>query len=86
MIKGLVPPERLLIYNVSEGWGPLCQFLGKPVPEEEFPSGNAPQVYYARVAKYTAGRDRIAKRNLGLAIGATAILMGVLGRLILFTN
>lgn len=29
-----VPPERLLIYNVKDGWEPLCTFLGVPVPEE----------------------------------------------------
>lgn len=24
--------DRLLVYNVKEGWGPLCNFLGRPVP------------------------------------------------------
>lgn len=28
-----VPEERLLVFNVKEGWKPLCDFLGKPVPE-----------------------------------------------------
>ena len=36
-----VPPERLLVYDVAEGWGPLCRFLGRPVPEGmEFPRLN----------------------------------------------
>lgn len=35
-----VPPERLLVYQVSEGWGPLCQFLGVAVPDEPFPHLN----------------------------------------------
>lgn len=30
--KATVPPERLLVYHVREGWGPLCEFLGVPVP------------------------------------------------------
>jgi Sulfotransferase domain len=27
-----VPEDQLLVFNVKEGWEPLCQFLGKPVP------------------------------------------------------
>lgn len=25
---------------MTDGWGPLCKFLGKPVPETEFPHKN----------------------------------------------
>lgn len=34
-----VPKERLLVFNVKDGWGPLCEFLGCEVPSEpqEFP-------------------------------------------------
>jgi hypothetical protein len=39
-VKRRVPPERLLVYEVQEGWGPLCEFLGVPEPEEPFPSRN----------------------------------------------
>jgi len=35
-----VPKDKLLIYNISEGWEPLCKFLGKPVPSTEFPHRN----------------------------------------------
>ena len=36
-----VPPERLLVFDVKEGWQPLCQFLGQPVPANEpFPHLN----------------------------------------------
>ena len=27
-----VPAERLLVYEVKEGWEPLCRFLGVPMP------------------------------------------------------
>lgn len=27
-IKKLIPSDELLIYDVSEGWEPLCKFLG----------------------------------------------------------
>jgi Sulfotransferase domain len=32
-----VPADQLLIYEVSAGWGPLCEFLDVPVPAEPFP-------------------------------------------------
>ena len=35
-----VPPERLLIYNVKQGWEPLCDFLELPVPDVPFPHIN----------------------------------------------
>ncbi|XP_039249041.1 uncharacterized protein LOC120326765 [Styela clava] len=31
------PKNRLLVYNCKEGWEPLCEFLGKPVPLTRFP-------------------------------------------------
>ena len=31
-VKDRVPPERLLVYSVKQGWGPLCEFLGVEVP------------------------------------------------------
>jgi hypothetical protein len=36
-----VPPERLLVYNAGDGWEPLCQFLGVPVPPEPYPRVNS---------------------------------------------
>ena len=36
-----VPADRLLVYEVSQGWGPLCEFLGVPVPDgKPFPHLN----------------------------------------------
>ena len=35
-----VPQDRLLVYEVKDGWGPLCAFLNKPVPEVAFPLAN----------------------------------------------
>jgi hypothetical protein len=31
---------RLLEWSVTEGWGPLCQFLGKDAPDSPFPKVN----------------------------------------------
>ena len=39
-VKRHVPPERLLVFDVKEGWAPLCAFLGVPVPTMPFPHLN----------------------------------------------
>jgi hypothetical protein len=36
-----VPPEQLLVYDVAEGWEPLCAFLDLPVPDQPFPRTNS---------------------------------------------
>jgi len=39
-VKALCPKEKLLKFEVKEGWKPLCDFLGKPIPDCEFPYEN----------------------------------------------
>lgn len=36
-----VPEEKLLVFAVREGWDPLCNFLGMPVPDDDFPRTNS---------------------------------------------
>ena len=36
-VRSAVPAERLLVYEVGEGWPPLCKFLSLPVPGTPFP-------------------------------------------------
>ena len=28
-VKAEIPAERLLVFEVKQGWGPLCHFLGE---------------------------------------------------------
>ena len=44
-----IPADRLLVYQVTEGWAPLCKFLGVPVPVEPFPSENSRSDFIARL-------------------------------------
>ena len=39
-IKETIPADQLLVYEVKEGWGPLCNFLNVPEPDEAFPKTN----------------------------------------------
>ena len=36
-VQAAVSEEQLLVYNVKQGWGPLCGFLGVDVPAEGKP-------------------------------------------------
>jgi hypothetical protein len=47
-VRRLVPPERLLVYEVAQGWAPLCAFLGRPVPATPFPKVNSMDDFAAR--------------------------------------
>jgi Sulfotransferase domain len=39
-VRAGIAPERLLVFDVAEGWAPLCGFLGVPVPDRPFPRVN----------------------------------------------
>lgn len=39
-VQRTVPPESLLVYDVKQGWEPLCHFLEVPVPDLPFPYKN----------------------------------------------
>lgn len=36
-----IPAPRLLVYDVRQGWEPLCAWLGVPVPDVAFPHANS---------------------------------------------
>jgi Sulfotransferase domain len=50
-IRRLAPRENLLEYNISQGWRPLCDFLGDPVPLMEFPRGIEIGVFQRNIAR-----------------------------------
>jgi len=39
-VRRAIPPERLLEWTPSDGWGPLCDRLGLHVPTDPFPRAN----------------------------------------------
>jgi hypothetical protein len=54
-VKAAIAPERLLVYEVREGWAPLCAFLGVPAPETPFPKTNTTEEFVARLEAMRAG-------------------------------
>lgn len=47
-VKATIPAERLLIFEVSQGWPPLCQFLGVAIPDDRYPSENSRAEFVGR--------------------------------------
>lgn len=54
-VKAAVPPERLLVFSVDEGWKPLCDFLGLEVPRTPFPNVNDRQEIKKEIKKIMMG-------------------------------
>ena len=46
-VRDTVPANRLLVFDVREGWAPLCGFLGVAVPAQPFPKTNSSEEFRA---------------------------------------
>lgn len=53
-VQEVIPPERLLVYNWSDGWAPLAHFLGTAIPEEEFPHDDPVRSHFEKVSGQTS--------------------------------
>jgi Sulfotransferase domain len=58
-----IPADRLLVYEVTEGWAPLCRFLDKPIPDTPFPHLNDAESF-----------RRFVRRMRALSIAVPALL------------
>jgi hypothetical protein len=68
-VRRIVPPERLLVYDVKEGWQPLCAFLGVPVPEgKPFPHLNDVATFRARIGRAALIMHAVTYTALGLVL------------------
>ena len=57
-VQAEIPADRLLVYEVAQGWEPLCEFLNVPVPvDEPFPRVNDAAAFRARIDRLTATPD-----------------------------
>ena len=67
-VRRRVPPQRLLVFDVKEGWAPLCAFLGVEAPDGPFPHLNEAREMRRRLLGLVA---------LSAAAPALAVLTGV---------
>jgi len=54
-VKATVPEDKLLVYDVRDGWGPLCKFLGVEEPAEPLPHLNKKENFKAMLPKLMKG-------------------------------
>ncbi|OGM39691.1 hypothetical protein ABOM_011636 [Aspergillus bombycis] len=78
LITQLVPARHLLIFHVREGWEPLCEFLGQPVPSTPFPRGNGIQSYHLRCAFLLLYGNRVRTLTLPCTAGLVLLVWAVL--------
>lgn len=50
-VRLAISPERLLVFEGSQGWAPLCDFLGVAVPGQPYPKTNTTEEFQARANK-----------------------------------
>ena len=80
-VKSIVPADKLLVYNVKEGWKPLCDFLECEVPTIAFPHENIKAEITAKLlvsrcaqqAKWEVLRGFIAICSVLIVIVATIL-------------
>ena len=48
-VKKEVPADRLLVFDVKQGWEPLCKFMGMAVPDTPFPRSNDQKEFWDRI-------------------------------------
>lgn len=49
-VEATIEPDRLLVWDVRDGWAPLCRFLEMPEPEVELPHINDRTEFIGRIA------------------------------------
>ena len=76
MVSAMVPPERLYLKKITEGWEGMCEFLGKPVPSVPYPRTNdRAEFKEAMGVMAKAGVVRLIKMALkGLAFALTLVV------------
>lgn len=86
-VKSLVPPEKLLVYNVNEGWKPLCDFLGCEVPTAAFPHENVKGEYFKLPLSATRyGQQCIWEIQMAVFVILSVIVAIIATFLVIFYN
>lgn len=75
-IREAAPKERILEYRLGDGWGPLCDFLEKEVPEGlPFPRINEAAALQAKIRETQREKFKAA----GVALGTYLVPVVVVG-------
>uniref|UniRef100_H2XLT6 Sulfotransferase n=2 Tax=Ciona intestinalis TaxID=7719 RepID=H2XLT6_CIOIN len=73
-VQQKAPKNKLLVYNLADGWEPLCKFLGKDVPDQVFPRMNVGATLVANMMAKHPVMKRMQK-EFKISMGIISILM-----------
>jgi hypothetical protein len=75
MVRHTARNGQFLELQCKEGWEPLCKFLGKPIPDAPFPSGNQREVFQRLIA----ARDNALWQKLAIiAVAITGVAAAII--------
>ncbi|KAF2161926.1 hypothetical protein M409DRAFT_69449 [Zasmidium cellare ATCC 36951] len=74
-VRDTVPKERMLEFELGQGWEPLCKFLDKPVPNVPFPHRNEAHTTKAGIDVFIVKALMNSLRNIAVVLGFAAIAM-----------
>ena len=74
-VRRQVPPERLLVYDVRGGWGPLCDFLGVEAPDGPFPHLNDTREMRRRLIRLVAASAAVPVLAVAAVLAALTFLL-----------
>lgn len=74
-VERSVPADRLLVYDLKQGWEPLCDFLGVDVPDTEFPHLNDAATFHTTFGR-RMGRISLTDAAPTLGVLAGAAMLG----------
>lgn len=60
-VRAAIPPERLLVFEPTDGWETLCPFLGVAIPETPYPFTNTTEDFRAAMQTQPASSGATAK-------------------------
>jgi len=56
-VSNALPSKQLLLFDVRDGWSPLCEFLNVPIPHNiSFPNSNDRQVMHRNIRLVQVGK------------------------------
>ena len=70
-VKSIVSSDELLVYNVKQGWKPLCDFSGCEIPNVAFPHKNIK----GQIGKVPLAKTRIGGHRMKCEIQRTVFLI-----------
>lgn len=73
-VRRRVPRDQLFVYEVEEGWGPLCEFLSVEEPDKPFPRLNDAAEMRRRIVGVRALSVAVPTALALLVIAALALL------------